>query len=210
MGASGRQACHRNFVTTRLADSALATKTSITRMIHMAASIGLVATALSTTMLVACGGGGSSNSGGGSNSSATNATTALIKSNLVAIYKSESESVDGAVKNCFKQNGISGASLNCATNVKAALVLSFTNSALSSINSIWATDTIDKAAVLALLDQYNSSDLLWLNTETFAPTMIMTADEVSTLSGAYSSKVNLYYSNLILRVNSLTLAIPRT
>jgi len=168
--------------------------------------IGLVAMALSTTMLVACGGG--SNSGGSSNS-VTNATTAIIKNNLVAIYKSESDSVDGAVKNCFTQYGTSGASLNCATNVKAALVLSFTNSALSNINSIWAADTIDKAAVLALLDQYNSSDLLWLNTETFAPTMIMTAEDVFTLSGSYSSKVNLYYSNLILRVNSLNLAPSR-
>lgn len=170
----------------------------------------LIATALSATVLVGCGGGGSSNSGGGSNNSATNATTAMIKSNLAALYTSEGVSVDGAIKNCFYQNGISGASLSCATNVKAAFVLSFTNSALSSINSIWDTNTIDKTAVVALLDQYNSSDLLWLNTDAFAPTRTMTADEVSTLFGSYSSKVNLYYSNLILRVNSLGLAPPRT
>jgi len=175
-------------------------------MIHMSRYVGLIAAVLSTTVLVACGGGGS-NSSGGSNNSATSATTAIIKSNLTALYNSESISVDGAIKNCFYQNGMSGASLNCATNVKTAFVLSFTNSALSNINSIWATNTIDKTAVVALLDQYNSSDLLWLNTDTFAPTMTMTADEVAALSGSYSSKVNLYYSNLILRVNSLGFAI---
>jgi hypothetical protein len=160
-----------------------------------------IAAALSTTMLVACGGGDSTD--GGYGNLATIATTATITDKLAALYILESSAVDGAIKTCFSQYGTSGASLSCATNAKTALVLSFTNTALSDIESVQATNTIDKTAVVALLNQYNTTDLLWLNKDTFSSKVTMTSAQVSELAGSYSSKINLYYSNLILRVSSL-------
>lgn len=173
------------------------------KMAYPVTKIRQIAATLSTTMLVACGGGDSSNGDGGYGNFVTNATTATIADKLAALYILEGKSVDGAIKTCFSQNGISGASLNCATNAKTALVLAFTNTALSDLQSLLATNTIDKTAVVTLLNQYNTTDLLWLNKDTFASKMTMTSDQVSELSGSYSSKINLYYSNLILRFSSL-------
>jgi hypothetical protein len=180
-----------------------------------------LATAVAT--LAACGGGGTStpavggtgstgstgSTGGTGGASGTggipivNSTTAVISDNMAANYGLEQNNVAATNQACFRQWGMSGNALSCATSAKKNEVSKFISNVLPNIRAVNGAQAIDKVAIVALINQYKDLDSAWLNTNTFGATFTMTSSEVSALAATYNPALSAFYSDFLLQVNAL-------
>ena len=144
--------------------------------------------------LSGCGGGGSS-----SDSPTVNPTTALIESNFATNFSDENTAVIAAIQGCTRQyGGGSGGAVSCSVSAKESLVQNFLNIVLVNITAINKNTPIDKIAISTLFSTYQKYDIDWLITYSTS-----TDGLAGSLSPAYTSTINVYYTNAILQMNAL-------
>ena len=163
--------------------------------------------ALVVLTFVGCGGGGG---GGDSNAGLTgttivtpNPTTAVLSNNMAANYGAIQGILATDMQSCKGQYTYSPSAgiTSCYIPDIQNEWTSFLNTTYSNIQTVAASQSIDKTALASLVAQYEGATLGYINTNIFGGTWSVA--EVDEMSSLLAPSVNAAYSNFLLKLNAL-------
>ncbi|MFA7279264.1 MAG: hypothetical protein WC100_04160 [Sterolibacterium sp.] len=148
--------------------------------------------------------GGYTNRASAGSGTAALSSTLTISADLESAYSMDqirlAAEVQAAENLAGQGYSCSGEELTTLTNLKESHVQSFLNEAIVNIRLVKSTRVIDKTAIDKLLYAYQTQDLAWVSTSNSGNCGFSAIDLAAT---GYVSRINTYYSNLIVQINAL-------
>lgn len=165
-----------------------------------------IAIAVFISLFSGCGGGGSGNS---TTSNTPLSSTTTISSYMSSAYSSDqitlATDLQALVRSLASQGYLcSGNEIIAVANLKETHVQTFLNAVIANIQLVKTNNPIDKTAIAALFNTYQSEDVAWLTSSSTASAMGNCGFTGAMISATgYVTTINSYYANAIIQLNAM-------